>query len=306
MFVPALKEVFDMCEIFDLRNASDEQIKMLQSKALEILVYFRDFCEKYNLTFYLCGGCCIGAIRHKGFIPWDDDIDVFMPREDYEKLGDLWNKYADTDRYSFCRSNKETNYRHLGASIRDNNTTFINKHSKNLDINHGIALEILPLDGCPDNKMKRIKQIFFAMLFSLFNAQRLPNNQGKFIRIMSKIILSIVRSQKLRYWIWSYSEKQMTKYKIEDCNYITELVTGFRYMKNKYPKCIFEKAIYKEFEGYKMPVPIGYDEYLKMAFGDYMKLPPLEERVPRHDTVYINVKESYKKFKGIYYGVKEK
>ena len=87
----------------------DNNVKLrdLQLKCLEILLYFKDFCEKHNLRFFLCGGACIGAIRHKGFIPWDDDIDVFMPREDYEKLGDLWNKYADTERYEYCRTNKD-------------------------------------------------------------------------------------------------------------------------------------------------------------------------------------------------------
>ena len=220
-----------------------------------------------------------------------------MPREDFEKLAVLWSKYADTDRYSFCRTNKEVNYHHAAASIRDNNTTFIMRHSKDDDINHGLILDIIPLDGCPDSKIKRLKQMFFAMAFSLFNAQRLPDNQGKFLRILSKILLSIFRSKNLRYFIWKYSEKQMTKYKIKDCKYITELVTGFRYMKNKYPKHIFEKAVYKEFEGYEMPVPVGYDTYLKMAFGDYMKLPPEEQRRPKHDTVYINLKESYKNLK---------
>ncbi len=293
-------------EIYDLKNATKEEIKSLQEKSLEILLYFKDFCEKHNLLFYLCGGCCIGAIRNKGFIPWDDDIDVFMPREDFERLAVLWPKYADTDRYSFCRTNKEVNYHHAAASIRDNNTTFIMRHSKDDDINHGLILDIIPLDGCPDSKIKRLKQMFFAMAFSLFNAQRLPDNQGKFLRILSKILLSIFRSKNLRYFIWKYSEKQMTKYKIKDCKYITELVTGFRYMKNKYPKHIFEKAVYKEFEGYEMPVPVGYDTYLKMAFGDYMKLPPEEQRRPKHDTVYINLKESYKKFKGIYYCVAQK
>lgn len=145
--------------------------------------------------------------------------------------------------------------------------------------------------------------MIFAMIYSLFNAQRLPDNQGKVIRIFSKIILSIIKSKKMRYKIWTFAEKQMTKYKIEDCDYVTELVTGLKYMKLKYPKEIFEDAIYKEFEGYQLPVPKGYDTYLKMAFGDYMQLPPVEDRIPKHNTVYINLNESYKKYKGIYYCV---
>lgn len=292
-----------MAEIYDLKKVGQEEIKALQSKSLEILLYFKKFCEEHNLLFYLCGGCCIGTIRHKGFIPWDDDIDVFMPREDYEKLSILWEKFADTERYSYCRTNADNNYHHTAASIRDNYTTFINRHSQEEDIIHGVAIEIAPLDGYPDSKLKRLHQIIFAMIYSLFNAQRLPDNQGKIIRNISRIILSIVKSKRIRYKIWSFAEKQMTKYKFRDCDYVTELVTGIRYMKLKYPKEVFEDAIYKEFEGHLLPIPKGYDLYLRMAFGNYMELPPIEDRVPKHNTVYINLNESYKKYKGIYYCV---
>ena len=295
-----------MGEIFDLKNSSLEDIRKLQQKSLEILLYFKSFCAEHDLLFYLCGGCCIGAIRHKGFIPWDDDIDVFMPREDYEKLGELWEQYADRGRYSYCRTNREKNYHHIASTIKDNNTTFINKHSKDEDIVHGVGIDIIPLDGYPNSMIKRASQVIHAMVFSLFNAQRLPDNQGKFIRWMSKIIFSIIPSQNLRYKLWSYAEKKMNKYSIEDQDYITELVTGLRYMKLKYPKEIFKKAVYKEFEGYEMPVPIGYDKYLSMAFGNYMELPPEEDRIAKHDTVYINLNEPYTKYKGIYYCVEEK
>ena len=84
-----------------------DKLRELQLKGLEILLYFKEFCEKHKLTFFFCGGCCIGTLRHKGFIPWDDDVDVFMPRDDYEKLYVLWNKYADTKRYSCNRTNEK-------------------------------------------------------------------------------------------------------------------------------------------------------------------------------------------------------
>lgn len=290
-----------MIELKDIKQASNDEIAAIQRKSLEILLYYKEFCEKHDLLFFFCGGCCIGTIRHQGFIPWDDDIDVFMPRDDYEKLALLWSQYADTDRYSYCRTNRKENYHNIGASIRDNQTTFINKHSKDEDINHGLMIDIIPLDGYPKSKLSRVKQVFFAMLYSLFNAQRLPDNQGKVIRIMSRILLSLCSCQSIRYMIWSYSEKKMTKYSIDECDYITELASGFRYMKNRYPKWIFAKAVYKKFADYMLPIPVGYDEYLTIAFGDYMKMPSEDQRIAKHNTVYINLNESYKKFKGIHY-----
>lgn len=295
-----------MTEIFDLQNSSTEELKKLQKKSLEILIYFKKFCDDHDLKFSLCGGTCIGAVRHEGFIPWDDDIDVFMLRDDYEKLKELWPKYADTEKYVYCRTTKEYNYHNIAASIRDIDTTFINKHSVNDDIVHGVGIDILPLDGYPTSKIKRIWQVFNTMIFSLFNAQRLPDNQGKIVRKLSKLIFTVIKSPSLKYKLWSLSEKQLTKYPIKDGNYITQLLSGFTFMNLKYPKEIFEDVVYMNFEGHKMPVPAGYDQYLTMAFGDYMNFPPKEDRVAKHDTVYINLEEPYTKYKGIYYAKHKK
>ena len=98
-----------------------------------------------------------------------------------------------------------------------------------------------------------------------------------------KTLLSLVPGNKLKNKIWKLAEKQMSKYDIENSTHITELCSGPGYMKLEYPKEIFEKAEYKEFEGYMLPLPIGYDKYLRMAFGDYMQLPPKEQQVPKHD-----------------------
>lgn len=288
-------------EIHNIKAMSIAETEEMQKKLLNILLYFKDFCDAYGLMFYFCGGCLIGAVRHQGFIPWDDDIDIFMPREDYERFGELWDKFGDKERFTYCRTNREKNYHHHAASLRDNHTTFINKHSANEDICHGIALEFGPIDGCPDNKIKRIVQLLHAMNFALFNAQRLPDNKGKFFRIAAQVIYKIVPSKELRYRLWRYSEKQMSKYKWADCDYVTELIGNWNGMLTKHPKSDFDHVVYKNFEGYQMPLMAGYDSYLHKIFGDYMKLPPEEERVAKHNTEYINTEESYKKFKGVYY-----
>lgn len=284
---------------------SKEELRKLQLKSLEIFKYLKNICEENNLMIYFCGGCCIGAIRHKGFIPWDDDIDVFMPRDSYEKLKKIWSEKADTKKYE-CVIPKENNFtKNQFITINDNNTTFIKIHQKDLDINHGVVIDILPLDGCPSNRLKRKIQKIWALIYSLYITQMIPRNHGKLATLAGKILLNIIPSKKLRWRIVRKAEKEMTKYKISDCEYITELCSGPKYMQNEYKKEWFEKAIYKEFEGEKMPIPIGYDEYLKMAFGDYMKLPPKEKQIPDHNVVYCDLENSYKKYKGIYYCLKE-
>ena len=280
-----------------------EDLDKLRRKGLEILLYFKDICEKNNLKFYFCGGCCIGAIRHKGFIPWDDDVDIFMPREDYEKLAEIWEEQADTEKYSYVRTTKDHFTRLQFAMISDNETTFIKTRQWDLDTNHGVRIDILPLDGCPNGRFARKMQIMWGLIYSMFIVREAHSSKGKLFEIAGKILLALAITDNNRYRIAKFAEKRMSKYKISDCEKITELCAWYQYMVNEYPKSAFEEQLYVDFEGYKLPIPVGYDDYLKMAFGDYMKLPPVESQVAKHDLVYYNLNEGYEKFKGKYYCV---
>lgn len=282
-------------------ETNNSDLRKLQEKSIELLVAFKDFCDKNNLLFYFCGGCCIGTLRHNGFIPWDDDIDVFMPRKDYERLSELWPKEVNPNKYKLCRSDKNNFYRSMLTAISDEETTFIKERQQDLNIPHGVRIEILPLDGCPESNFKRKMQLFWALLFQIYNLEEAPISKGKYLEILGKIMLFIVPTHTMRYHVWHFAEKKMSKYNINDCKFITELCARWQYMRNKYPKEAFESAIYKDFEGLKMPIPIGYDDYLKIAFGDYMTLPPESEQIPKHDAVYIDLEHGYKRYYGIHY-----
>ena len=288
-------------ETMDMNNTCDIQLREVQLVCLNLLKEFDSFCEKNKLLYYVCGGGCIGAIRHQGFIPWDDDIDVMMPRKDFEKLKVLWTKQHSDSQYRFNDNTEDVFMRTMWASISDENTTFIKDRQKDLDISHGIKLEIIPLDGCPANKLQRKIQIFWALIHQVYINQEPPISKGSFLKGIGKLLLSVHRSWPSRYRAAVRAEKRMTKFSFDDCEKVTELTTRYQYMRNEYPRAAFETAIRVPFEDFMMPVPAGYDTYLKMAFGDYMKLPPEHERVPRHDAVYIDTHSSYKKYKGQYY-----
>ena len=280
---------------------SPQELRAIQEKSLEILVYFKEFCQKHGLLFYFCGGCCIGAIRHKGFIPWDDDIDVFMPRKDYERLAQLWPKEADPQ-YAYCRSDKGHYLRSLLSAISDENTTFIKERQQDLDISHGIRLEILPLDGCPESRFARKRQILWALIYSMFNNNEAPTSKGKGAYLLGRFLLALAPTQGVRYRGWRLAEKRMSRWPITpETKHITELCARYQYMVNDYPAEAFASAKWVEFEGLSMPVPIGYDTYLRMAFGDYMQLPPEEERIPKHEAVLVDTEHSYRQYKGTYY-----
>ncbi len=274
------------------------ELKDLQNKSLEILIMFDRFCKEHNLQYFLCGGACIGTIRNGGFIPWDDDIDVFMLRADYEKLKEV---FVNSGKYRLCRTNENTFYRSMITAISDENTTFIKERQKDLKIPHGVRLEIIPLDNCPSGIFSRKLQILWALTYQIYNNQEPPTSKGKLLEFIGKVMLWVFPTWKMRYRISKFAEKQMTKYNKKPCTHITELCSRYQYMVNEYPKEIFEGAVYKEFEGVLVPIPQGYDEYLKMAFGDYLKLPPESEQVPKHDAVFIDLENSYKNYKGKYY-----
>ena len=282
-----------------------EKLKKMQHRGLEMLLYFKEICDKNGLLFYFCGGCCIGAVRNKGFIPWDDDVDVFMPRPDYEKLIQIWDSQADTSRYSLQVTTKDRLTQNMFATICDNNTTFIKSYQANLDINHGLALDILPLDGCPSGRLARKKQLFWALIYSLYIIGQPPRNHGRLVCAAGQVLLAIAPSKGLRYKLWKMAERKMTKYPIDKCSYITELCSGPRYMKLEYPAEIFSSAVMAEFEGYMLPIPKGYDAYLRMAFGDYMQIPPKEQQVCHHEFEMIDMDHSYKIYKGKYYCTEE-
>lgn len=282
----------------DEREHCEIDIKKIQKKQLEILVYFRDFCRENHLHFVLAGGTCLGAVRHHGFIPWDDDVDVFMMREDYEKLCRLWDKKADTSRYSCVRSCKEYNIHHTAAEIKDNHTTFINRHSMGLDIHQGIMIDVIPLDGVPEGFIRRFFQMIDSMMYCCFNFQRLPEHKSKAVYIMTKIALSCIRSPRLRYHIWKGAEKRLARYGTKNSRYVASLGEGMTIMRQYLKKEWIADAVEMEFEGYQMPVPSGYDEFLTISYGDYKKLPPENERVCRHDIVFMDLEHSYQRYKG--------
>lgn len=282
-----------------MQSFDESQIRKVQLVSLKMAEYFVRFCDENHLLCFFCGGGCIGAVRHHGFIPWDDDLDFFLPREDYEKLKSIWN---DTEQYTLRYPTQEDNDHNIFITLRDKTTTMVKEYQKDLDIPHGIAIDVFPLDGCPKKKTKRISQLFWALLFQLYGAQMVPTHHGIIVKCAGRILLGIVKSNALRYKIWKYAERKMSQYPIANSKYITELCAGPHYMRIQYPKEIFSSALRVDFEKTKMPIPVGYDQYLKLAFGNYMDMPPAELRVPSHEA-FIEPEKPYSFYKGIEYCV---
>ena len=290
----------------ELIQLSDEQLIDLQQKNLEITKYFVSFCEKHNLRVYLHAGALLGAVRHHGFIPWDDDIDMAMPAPDYDKLLQVWERDADTKKYALTYQSKSYNDHRLSSTIHDNDTTFITLASVDTDGNQGLGIDFGPLHAAPESRIGQKFQLLCASGSCLFKASRLPNRQSKKVYIASKILLGIFSSPNVRYYIWKTLEYLATlpDRNYEEHTYLREF-TMFPYISWLFPKKWFEASVYLPFEDTELPTLNGYENYLSKRYGDYMKLPPEKERHPEHRIVFMDLNTPYKEYRGKKYFVKK-
>ena len=292
-----------MREYFDLTSVPYEELRDLQEKELGCLVHLDRICRANGIRYTLGGGTCIGALREGGFLPWDDDIDVWIPRPDYERLHQIWDDVNDDPHYHLCRNSEDECY-HINCSfVKDDRGTFINRHSQDEDVNHGIPIDVMAMDAAPASRLARAEQLVLSIVESIYISQRLPDHQGKLVRLLTHVPLAVVRKRETRYRIWKWCEKRMTRWPWDECPYAKELTTGLKIKFRKMPREWFDTCKPIMFEGHEVLIAEGAEHYMEWLFGDYMTPPPQKDRTPRHDIVYANMDEPYTKFKGKYYCV---
>ncbi|MBF1036246.1 MAG: LicD family protein [Parvimonas sp.] len=270
----------------------DIDFEALKKKELEILKNFITCCEKMNLTYYIGFGTLLGAIRHKGFIPWDDDVDVCMPREDYDKFIAEASEYL-PENYFIQTMETDPKYALNFAKLRDSDTTLFEKHVIDVDINHGVFIDIFPLDGYIKGQSKvmdlRVKQ---KPVFEEADTNALSNAISGFSK---KFVYKLGESipNKIKTDISKMSVPKDNP-KFTDCEYVACLVDNFYIMPFK--RDLLGKGVKVDFEGLKVNAPENYDEYLRVLYGDYMKLPPEDQRENHHNFHLADVNKSFREY----------
>lgn len=261
---------------------SEENLtRRVQLVELEILKEVTAICEKHNIRYYLYGGTLLGAVRHKGFIPWDDDIDIAMLREDYQRFLEI--AQDELPKHLFLQHyTTDPGYFFMYIKVRDSNTTFLEPEFAHVKMNHGIFIDIFPLDRMPDSEWLQKAEIGVLRLLSrLYVRKRYHYGPKKGLLQRLKILaysmipLSDMKIVRLFEWI--------TK-KMEGCDgrYLGDLMMCPR-SRRVYRKIWFQETRRFEYEGRLYDGPEGADPYLKHYYGDYMQLPPEEKRKPSHN-----------------------
>lgn len=267
---------------------TNKELRELQLNLLDILKYIDSVCKENKITYYLIYGTCIGAVRHNGFIPWDDDLDIAMPIEDYKKFCKILSE-NNNKRYFLQTRETDKNYYLDFAKVRDTETTLIDEYNyKKRDIVLGTYIDVFPLVGVPNNKLKKkVQKINRALYFAA--DRNMINN--KIIKKTFDLIVKIVGKERIRRICY----KNMMKYSCKECD-VWFSIFGEYYEKDMHPKSYYGKGKRVKYEDIKVPVPEDYDSYLKKLYGDYMKLPDESKRQPSHSIKILDLKNSYTKY----------
>ena len=259
-----------------MRQITD--INELRQIQMGILDNVHRFCEAHGLTYFLSSGTLIGAVRHKGYIPWDDDIDIYMPRKDYEQFLQIYSD--ETGRYRAINPQTESHYYYTFVKVVDQKTRMVEKETEGFEI--GVYMDIFPVDYVTDDLAER-EQVFKKKKL-LYKIRR------------CKISNSNPLQSKLAYWVyknWPISVKQLENRirKLIVLNHPTNTVCNMTEagpkLKGCFPAEDIASAVDIEFEGKMYKTMIGYRDYLERTYGDYMTLPPVEQRVTHKFEAYI-------------------
>lgn len=270
----------------DYRNKNELTIEDIHSVTLKLVEKLIQICDDVGVNYYVAYGSLIGVVRHKGFIPWDDDFDVVMLRDDYETFCDYCMRHQDDMKpYKLFTRKNEENYPYNIARLNNMDYRAVYENVQGYD--SGVFIDIYPLDGAGTNAEQVIQQVkkkksdLFRIALWSIDDHYTKSTYHKWYRSVAKyVVRSHAKIRGSRYFL-DKMESFKYLYDIKKSRYIAEMTwdSGLTLYEKKW----FETYVYMDFENLKVKVPVGYDEFLKCHYGDYMKLPPAEERIPHHE-----------------------
>lgn len=261
-----------------MRIMTSDDIKQV---SLEVLDDIHDFCIKNNIRYSLSGGTLIGAIRHGGYIPWDDDIDIYMPRPDYERFLKSYKSSNKFRLFAKSLSNSEMVYARVCEMEKTFVTSRLNFWTKE---EKGVWIDIFPVDGAGDTYEEACKRVKVSRkLWTLTLKQRYSHIPFNILPSIPRKVLWIMRRIKCLGHDYIEEHDRLIREKDFDSSaYVADLAFMQYGIREIHKKEIFSRFMLHKFEGREYMITKDYDQFLRDTFGDYMQLPPENERVPRH------------------------
>lgn len=259
---------------------------------LEILDVIDKVCKGNGLHYSLAYGSMLGAVRHQGFIPWDDDMDIWMPRKDYNQFIEIWEQHPQNG-YFLLRQETSPKYPQNFMKIRKNGTAFVSKGEENTEYHHGIFVDIFPMDKVCNNSIGAKTQSISALFYMLYCRGYVSNHDGFLAHLFGNILLKGI-PKIFQKRIKKFFFNQTQKYNDED--YQADKIVCFVTAKDAfiyYDNTAFEEWSSIKFENRTYMCNKNTDDLLKTYYGDYMQLPPPEERVWKHHPVLIDFEKEY-------------
>ncbi len=269
----------------------------IQKKCFGILQEIDRVCKCAGLTYYIYSGTLLGAVRHKGFIPWDDDIDLVMMRDEYEKFPEACEKYMDQSKFELQTLNSDPAGNNVWMKLHDKNTAFISGVRRNGAM-EGINIDIFPVDNVPDDDavlQKRAKYFDRMNLVYQWRFAQRFRKAGWKMRIFQLLIRLIPPLNEKKF-------KERYDQKIQEYNSQgTKRVVYFsnrKHLKKVVDRSVFTETVMLPFEGGMYPAPIGWKRVLEGLYGkNYMQLPPKEQQVTVHGTAVIDLEHSWRDYR---------
>lgn len=266
----------------------NELIPELHSVQLDLLLKMDSICREHNIKYYLAFGSCIGAVRHKGFIPWDHDIDVLMSIDDVERF----EKYANDGKYKLLTWKNGSNFNSIAPWFINADTTCVIQENVDLDIDQSVAIDIYPFYNAPQSKMGLKIGILRAHLYTLLVLGAPPQNHGKLVKSVGKFILMLYGKRRVKKALQLEKKLRSVPYSGSILDYFGLDITLFNAI--TYPYEWFGEPKDVVFEGHKVMGPADPDKYLRKRYGNYMKIPPKEEQISNlSNYVYLDVTKGY-------------
>lgn len=268
------------------------QYNEIHDKLLELAKYFDSFCKENGIEYYLHGGTALGAIRHKGFIPWDDDFDVQMTKDNYDKFIELAKTKLDTDRFYLQRENTDE-WPLFFSKLRMNGTTYIEEYCGNRDMHKGFFIDISCVYNCYDNKLMNYLQYVAGRLLVGQSLWRRGYVTDNWVKKTIVFICGIIVRGMVKKWITDF----VNSLSLIHTRFVRHLFTASRFSKVCFPREYYGEPRMIEFEGLFFPVMREVELYLAAVYGNYMDLPNEKEKKKyRPHVVFYKTEVDYSEY----------